>query len=217
MLLVNEIYRGILGESRDAGTPCTIVRLTGCHRRCSYCDTTHAFTAGRDMSSSDVFTEIARSGSTTVLITGGEPLLQAEVLPLMERLVASGRQVILETSGTKGALALAEVPAPVRKVVDVKTPGSGIPPDQIDWEGIAGLGPQDDLKFVCCDRRDYEWARRLVLTERRIPKGPAVLFSPAHGCLQPAQLAEWILADGLQVRLQVQLHRLLWPDRERGI
>jgi 7-carboxy-7-deazaguanine synthase len=156
-------------------------------------------------------------GCRTVLITGGEPLLQKDVLELMERLLQARHQVILETSGTRGAQPLSAVPAGVRRIVDVKTPGSGIDSREIDWEGIATLGPADELKFVCCDRNDYEWARDLIRDDGRIPTETECALSPAYGLLNPGELAEWILADGLGVRLQIQLHKAIWPGRDRGI
>jgi 7-carboxy-7-deazaguanine synthase len=217
MLLVNEVYRAILGESLDAGRPCVIVRLTGCHRRCVYCDTAHAFHDGRRLDVAAVLAEVVAHGLRTVLVTGGEPLLQADATALLAELRDRGQHVVLETSGTRGTRPLAEVPAGVRRVVDVKTPGSGIDSREIDWEGIAGLGPGDELKFVCCDRRDYEWARDLVRAGRRLPAATPCTFSPVHGRLPAHRLAEWILEDGLEVRFQIQLHRSLWPDRERGI
>lgn len=217
VLLVNEIYPTILGESRSLGRPCAIVRLTGCHRRCTWCDTAHAFRGGRRLAPDAVRAEVAALGLPAVLVTGGEPLLQAEAIPLMAGFLDDGLRVILETSGTVGAEPLASVPAGVRRVVDVKAPGSGIPADQIDWEGIAGLGPDDDLKFVCADRADYEWVRGLIRGEGRLPAGPARILSPVHGRLAPADLAGWILEDRLDARLQVQLHRVLWPDRDRGV
>jgi 7-carboxy-7-deazaguanine synthase len=220
VLTVTEIYRAILGESLDAGRVCVIVRLTGCHRRCVYCDSAFAFQGGRRLSVDEACAAALADGSGTVLVTGGEPLLQREVVPLLARLVAAGRRVVLETSGTRGAaVALAEVPAGVRRVVDVKTPGSGLaadPADVIDWEGLQALGPGDELKFVCVDRADYVWARDLIREGRRLPAGPCRTFSPGHGLLPARELAAWLLADGLEARLQVQLHKLLWPDRERG-
>jgi len=217
MLLVNEIYRSLMGESLDSGRPCTIVRLTGCHRRCSYCDTEHSFSGGRKMAVADIVAAAAGSGCRTVMVTGGEPLLQDGVYELMRLLLDAGHHVVLETSGTVGAGSLGEVPTGVRRIVDVKTPGSGIGSAQIDWDGIAGLGADDELKFVCCDRRDYEWSRDLIRAGDRIPPGPDAAFSPCYGMLDPADLAEWILADGLDARLQIQLHKIIWPDRDRGV
>ncbi len=216
MLTVTEIYRAILGESLDSGFLCVIVRLTGCHRRCSYCDSAFAFHGGEPRSVDEVLAAVAVHGCRTVLVTGGEPLLQAEVVPLLARLAETGHRVVLETSGTVGArVPLADVPAGVRRVVDVKTPGSGIPASAIDWEGLRCLGSADEIKLVCTGRSDYEWARALV-REGRLPDGPCVTFSPAHGQLAARDLAEWILADGIDVRMQVQLHKVLWPERDRG-
>ena len=218
MLDVSEIYRAILGESLDAGYPCVIVRLAGCHRRCRYCDTPHALAGGDPRPLGAVLAEVAAHDCRTVLVTGGEPLLQREVLPLLAALVADGRRVVLETSGTCGArVGLGEVPAGVRRVVDVKTPGSGIPEEAIDWAGLRTLGAADEIKLVCTGRDDYEWARDLVRGGGRLPAGAPVSLSAAAGLLAPRELAEWILADGLDVRFQLQLHRALWPERERGI
>ncbi len=215
MLQVSEIYRTILGEGLDAGLPCVIVRLTGCHRRCAWCDSGHAFAGGNPMSVAEILAEVGRLGCRTVLVTGGEPLLQADSVDLMAALLADGRRVVLETSGTSGAASLRAVPPAVRRIVDVKAPGSGVPADQIDWPGIAGLHAGDELKLVLADRRDYLWARDLV-QGGRLPTGVPTTFSPVHGVLAPADLAAWILADGLEVRLQVQLHRVIWPERDRG-
>lgn len=216
-LIVNEIYRTLLGESRDVGRPCVVVRLTGCHRRCAYCDSPHAFEGGVRRAVADLSAEIVAQGCATVLVTGGEPLLQPACIELLAALIAAGRRVVLETSGTLGARPLAEVPAGVRRVVDVKTPGSGIPADQVDWEGVGALGPDDEIKFVCCDRADYEWARGIVNEGKRLPEATTVTFSPADGELAPATLAEWLVADALDVRFQIQLHKTLWPGRVRGI
>ncbi len=215
MLVVHEIYRAILGESLDSGRLCVIVRLTGCHRRCVWCDSAHAFHGGERLDVAEVCARVAAHGCRTVLVTGGEPLLQREAPDLMAALLAAGHRVVLETSGTTGTIGLAAVPAGVRRVVDLKAPGSGIAPDAIDWAGIAGLGPDDELKVVCAGRSDYEWARDLV-RGGRLPAGPCVTLSPATPGLAARELAEWILADGLDVRLQVQLHKLLWPERQRG-
>ena len=216
MLLVYEIYNTILGESREAGRPCIIVRLTGCHRRCRYCDTEYAFTGGEERSVTDICRSVTKGGARTVLVTGGEPLLQDEVLPLLRELLAANYRVLLETSGTKAPVSLTAVPAGVHRIVDVKTPGSGIAEDQIDWAGIRSLGHNDEVKFVCCDRSDYEWARDVVRDVDRLPMETDIVFSPSHGQLPLGDLAGWILADGLEVRLQFQLHKAIWPDRDRG-
>ncbi|MFO7654445.1 MAG: radical SAM protein [Candidatus Krumholzibacteriia bacterium] len=216
MLLVREIYPAIMGESRASGWPCAIVRLTGCHRRCSYCDTAYAFQGGERLDRKEILHRVAEIGLRTVLVTGGEPLLQEEVCELMADLQAVGHTVVIETSGTTGATALDRVPAGVMRVVDVKAPGSGLAESAIDWAGIAGLGADDELKIVCCDRRDYLWARDVVRSGR-LPAGVPVTFSPAWGEVDARRLAEWVLADRLDVRVQVQLHRLLWPEAEGGV
>jgi len=150
-------------------------------------------------------------------VTGGEPLLQDDGSELMQALLDDGRDVVLETSGTVGARPLSDVPAGVRRVVDVKTPGSGIPAAEIDWDGLASLGADDELKFVCCDRRDYEWARDLIRDGGRLPAATLCTLSPVHGRLDPRTLADWIVEDALNVRFQIQLHKAVWPDRDRGV
>ncbi len=217
MLLICEIYPAILGESRHNGETCAIVRLTGCHRRCVYCDTAYAFQGGERMTTDDVRARVREIGFATVLVTGGEPLLQTECRDLLAGLLADGRRVVLETSGTVGArVALADVPAGVCRVVDIKTPGSGIPAAEIDWPGLTALGAEDEIKLVICGRADYEWARALV-REGRLPAGVPVTFSPSYGTVAPHELAEWILADRLPVRFQIQLHKVVWPDAEGGV
>ena len=217
MLYVREIYPAIMGESRHSGWPCALVRLTGCHRRCVYCDTAYAFQGGESMSVDAVMARVRELGHGMMMLTGGEPLLQAEAADLMQAARDAGLQVVLETSGTLGArVPLADVPAGVSRIVDIKTPGSGIAADQIDWEGIAGLGAGDELKLVICDAGDYAWARDLVRSGR-LPGGVPVTFSPGHGAMALRDLAERILADRLPVRFQVQLHKVVWPEAEGGV
>lgn len=220
MLLVSEIYKSICGESLFSGRPCTLVRLTGCHVRCVWCDSAHAFNGGEPLAVGAVLARVRELGPRTVLVTGGEPLLQPAVVGLLEALLGDGRDVLLETSGTLGPrtlVPLADVPAGVHRIVDLKAPGSGLEPGIIDWDGIARLGPGDELKAVLADRRDYEWARDLVREPGRLPAGVPVSFSPVQGGLAAAELAGWILADGLDVRFQLQLHKVLWPGTERGV
>ncbi len=225
MLLVREIYPAIMGESRHAGWPCVIVRLTGCHRRCVYCDTEYAFHGGERRTVEEVLAEVARHGHRMLLLTGGEPLLQGEAGPLMDAALAAGLAVVLETSGTVGVrVPLAAVPRGVCRVVDVKAPGSGIAADQIDWDGLAALDAGDELKLVLTDRADYEWARTLIRdglevagSHRRLPAGVPITLSPGWGDLALRDLAGWILADGLPVRFQVQLHKVVWPEAEGGV
>jgi 7-carboxy-7-deazaguanine synthase len=220
MLLVNEIYKAISGESRYMGWPCTLVRLTGCHIRCSWCDSEHSFAGGQNMTVEAILEQVERHGFRTVLVTGGEPLLQAEISHLLDALLADGRRILLETSGTlmgNRALPLAKVPAGVHRVVDLKAPGSGIGSEKIDWAGISDLGEGDELKVVCADRKDYEWGRGLVREGGRWAQGLRVGFSPVQDSLPAKDLAEWILADGLDVCFQIQLHKAVWPHVERGV
>jgi len=220
MLLINEIYPAICGESRFIGRPCTLVRLTGCHIRCVWCDSAHSFSGGRPLESAEILAEVRGHGFSTVLVTGGEPLLQAAVVDLLADLLADGRTVLLETSGTLGhdkLVPLSGVPAGVHRIVDLKAPASGIDPALIDWEGIAGLGAGDELKIVCAGRGDYEWGRELVRAGDRFPPGVIITFSPVQPDLRPRDLAEWILADGLDACFQIQLHRAVWPDADRGV
>ena len=219
MILVNEIYPAICGESRFAGEPSTLVRLTGCHLRCVWCDSAHAFHEGERQEVATVVARVRREGHATVLVTGGEPLLQPEVRPLLDALLADRRRVLLETSGTLGpanAVALAAVPAGVHRIVDLKAPGSGIAAELMDWEGIGTLGVGDELKIVCAHRGDYEWGRDLVKSGR-LPADVPVAFSPVTGDLEPCDLAGWLLADRVPARLQIQLHKAIWPDRDRGV
>lgn len=214
-----------MGESRHSGWPCVIVRLTGCHRRCVYCDTAYAFQGGESLSVDQVLDQVRRLGHGMLMVTGGEPLLQADAVPLMARARDAGLEVVLETSGTLGAVVpLAEVPAGVCRVVDVKTPGSGIAAAQIDWDGLAGLGPDDEIKLVLTDHADYAWARELIVEGldvggvlRRLPRGVPVTLSPGWGSLPPRELAAWVLRDRLPVRFQVQLHKVVWPEAEGGV
>lgn len=168
----------------------------------------------------DIVARIAEIGFRTVLVTGGEPLLQSDVVSLSTALLADGRDVLLETSGTVGPanmIALSEVPAGVHRVVDLKPPASTIAPEDVDWTGIAGLGPADELKIVCANRGDYTWGRDLVRAGERLPAGVPVCFSPVHGELEPRDLAGWILDDRLDVEFQIQLHKAVWPDVARGV
>ena len=213
MLTVNEIFYSIQGESTRAGRPCVFVRLTACDLRCSWCDTEYAFHEGRKMSVDEVVAEVYRHNCPLVEITGGEPLLQEDVYPLMDCLLAHGRTVMLETGGHRP---IARVPAAVHKIVDVKCPGSG-EADKNDWDNLARLGPHDEVKFVVKDRADYEFARD-VIARRDLPsRAAAVLVSPVHGVLDPKVLSEWMLADHLPARLQLQIHKYIWPPETRGV
>jgi 7-carboxy-7-deazaguanine synthase len=213
MLTVNEIFYSIQGESTRAGRPCVFVRLTACDLRCSWCDTEYAFHEGQKRSLEDVLAEVNRYDCPLVEITGGEPLLQEEVYPLMERLLAGGRTVLLETGGHRST---ARVPGAVVKIVDVKCPGSG-EADKNDWSNLAALAPHDEVKFVIKDRADYEFAKDVILRHGLVSRCAAVLMSPVHGELEPRQLSEWMLADHLPARLQLQIHKFIWPAATRGV
>ena len=213
MLTVNEIFHSIQGESRRAGEPCVFVRLTACDLRCSWCDTPYSFHEGSKRSLDDVIAEVEGYQCPLVEITGGEPLLQEEVYPLMERLLALGHTVMIETGGHRS---IARVPQAVLKIVDVKCPGSG-ESHRNHWENLSLLGPGDEVKFVLKDRADYEFARDVIARHGLQGKAGAILLSPVHGVLDPRLLAEWVLADRLQVRVQLQLHKFIWSPETRGV
>ncbi len=206
-LRINEIFLSLQGETSRVGLPTVFVRLTGCPLRCTYCDTTYAFSGGHTMTLNEIMEEVARHGAHYVTVTGGEPLAQRNCLALLRALCDAGYAVSLETSG---ALDVSDVDGRVMKVVDLKTPGSGEMEKNL-WSNLEYLNPQDEIKFVLCDEADYRWARQ-VLAERKLAERCAVLFSPTQGELAPRDLAEWILRDHLPVRLQVQLHKLLWGN-----
>lgn len=224
---ITEIYRSIQGESSFAGMPCIFVRLTGCNLRCDWCDSEYTFTGGKRMSLEDVLAEVARLAPVRLVeITGGEPLLQErEVVPLMERLLAAGYRVLLETSGERP---LERVPAKVVKIVDVKCPHSG-EAESFRMSNLDALGAEDEVKFVISDRTDYEFARDFTCLHSLHKRVASVIFSPAfrkeaqgardasHCLLDPQQLAEWILADGLPVRLGLQMHKFIWQPEMKGV
>ncbi len=206
-LKLTEIFCSLQGEARDVGRPTVFVRLTGCPLRCGYCDTAYAFHGGEWWTLDAIRAEVRRHGVRHVCVTGGEPLAQRRCLALLQRLCDDGYEVSLETSG---AIDVAEVDPRVSRVVDLKTPGSG-EVARNRWQNLALLGSRDQVKFVLCDRADYEWARARI-AEHALPARCEVLLSPSHGQLQPRDLAEWILADRLPVRMQLQLHKILWGD-----
>jgi 7-carboxy-7-deazaguanine synthase len=213
MLTINEIFHSIQGESTHAGRPCVFVRLTACDLRCSWCDTPYAFHEGRKMSVDDVVAVVDGYGCPVVEITGGEPLLQDDVYPLMDRLLAGGRTVMLETGGHRP---ITRVPRAVVKIVDVKCPASG-ESDKNDWDNLGRLAPHDEVKFVIQDRADYEFAREVVARYGLPSRVAAVLFSPVHGVLDARALSEWVLGDRLPVRVQLQLHKFIWSPTTRGV
>ncbi len=213
MLTINEIFYSIQGESTRAGEPCVFVRLTACDLRCSWCDTPYAFHEGRKMSVDEVVASVDGYRCRLVEITGGEPLLQEDVYPLMERLLADGRTVMLETGGHRP---IARVPQEVVKIVDVKCPGSG-EADRNDWSNLQRLASHDEVKFVIKDRTDYEYARDVVVRLDLPRRAAAILLSPVHGVLDPKTLSEWMLQDAVPARLQLQLHKYIWSPDARGV
>jgi 7-carboxy-7-deazaguanine synthase len=206
-LKITEIFRSLQGEGDAVGFPTVFIRLTGCPLRCRYCDTAYAFGGGEWMSLGQILESVRGLGTRHVCVTGGEPLAQANCLSLLQRLCDAGFRVSLETSG---ALPVKDVDARVSRVVDVKTPDSGEAHRNL-LDQLEGLGERDQVKFVICSRPDYEWSRAMV-RERALADRTMVLFSPSHGQVQARDLAEWILADGLHVRMQVQLHKILWGN-----
>lgn len=213
MLTVNEIFYSIQGESTHAGERCVFVRLTACDLRCSWCDTAYAFYEGRKMSIDEVVGAVDAHDCSLVEITGGEPLLQDDVYPLMGRLLEAGRTVLLETGGHRS---IDRVPREVIKIVDVKCPGSG-EASRNDWRNLAALAPHDQVKFVIQDRADYEFARDVIARHDLAGRASAILLSPVHGVMEPRTLSEWMLADRLPARLQIQLHKVIWPAATRGV
>ena len=213
MLTVNEIFHSIQGESTHVGRPCVFVRLTACDLRCTWCDTPYAFHEGRKMEVDDVLQAVRAFGCSTVEITGGEPLLQPDVYSLMHRLLDAGHEVLLETGGHRS---IANVPRAVARIVDVKCPASG-ESSKNHWPNLDLLTDRDEVKFVMQDRTDYEFAKDVVAHYNLSARCRAVLFSPVHGVLDPKQLAEWILADRLPVRLQLQAHKYIWSPDARGV
>ena len=213
MLTINEIFYSVQGESSFAGQPCVFVRLTACDLRCSWCDTPYAFHEGSKRELDAIWREVDAFGCPLVEVTGGEPLLQEDVYPLMQGLLDRGKTVLLETGGHRNT---SRVPLEVVTILDIKCPGSG-ESGANDWTNLDRLRPRDEVKFVIKDRADYEWARDVVLT-REIPRrASAIHFSPVHGVLDPKTLSEWVLADRLPVRVQLQLHKYIWSPDARGV
>jgi 7-carboxy-7-deazaguanine synthase len=206
-LRLTEIFFSLQGEAARAGLPTVFVRLTGCPLRCTWCDTTYSFTGGEAVTIESVLAEVAKHPARQVCVTGGEPLAQKECLPLLAALCDAGYDVCLETSG---ALDIGGVDPRVARIMDLKAPDSG-ECTRNRWENLALLHQRDEIKIVIASRADYEWAREL-LRERRLDALCTVLLSPAQGLIDPTALADWILADGLNVRFQLQLHKLLWGN-----
>jgi len=211
-LRIIEIYPSIQGESTWAGLPCVFIRLAGCNLRCTWCDSEFTFTGGEHQSVEDVVREACSFEIDVVEVTGGEPLAQRQAIVLMERLIARGKTVLLETSGS---IDISAVPKGVQIIMDLKCPDSGEVEANL-WSNLEHLDERGQIKFVIASRKDYEWARS-VCEERELVERFEVLFSPAYGLIDPAKMVEWMLADRLNARLQVQMHKVIWPPDARGV
>jgi 7-carboxy-7-deazaguanine synthase len=212
-LTINEIYHSIQGESTWAGQPCVFVRLTFCDLRCTYCDTEYAFYEGKKQTLAEIAEAVMKFHCPLVEITGGEPLLQKNVVPLMSMLADAGRTVLLETSGAHD---ISPVDPRVHRIMDLKTPGSGEVERNL-WSNIDHLTTRDEVKFVIGSREDYEWSCDQVRQFNLPARCGAVLFSPIFGRIEPRQIVEWILADRLDVRFQLQMHKFIWTPTQRGV
>jgi 7-carboxy-7-deazaguanine synthase len=212
-LVIHEIYASIQGESTFAGLPCTFVRTTGCNLRCAWCDTPQAFHGGTRMPRAAVLERALSFGTPLVELTGGEPLLQPGALPLLAELCDAGRTVLVETSGEAD---VSRVDPRVHKVMDLKCPGSG-ESHRNRWSNLAHIGPRDEIKFVLADRADYEWMRATVRERALATRTPNLLASPVFGQLAPRDLVAWVLEDRLPVRVQLQLHKLIWGAEATGV
>jgi 7-carboxy-7-deazaguanine synthase len=217
---ITEIFRSIQGESTYAGLPCIFVRLTGCNLRCVWCDTEYSFYGGTKMTIDEVLADVRRLSESAgrravnlVEITGGEPLLQKDVYPLIDRLLEEQYRVLVETSGERF---IGNLPEPVVRILDVKCPGSG-EGGRFDMANLAVLRPRDQLKFVLASREDYEFARQFICEHNLSGKVEALIFSPVFGKLDARSLAEWILEDGLPVRMGMQLHKFIWDPETKGV
>ena len=213
MLTVNEIFHSVQGESSFAGRPCVFVRLTACDLRCSWCDTPYAFHEGSKQELDKVLDAVEKFDCPLVEVTGGEPLLQEDVYPLMQGLIDRGRTVLLETGGHRST---ARVPHAVITILDVKCPGSGESAKN-DWSNLERLRLHDEVKFVIKDRGDYEYARDVIARHQLVSRVAAIHVSPVHGVMHPRILSEWVLADKLPVRVQLQLHKYIWDPATRGV
>ena len=209
---ITEIYASVQGESTHVGRPCTFVRLTGCPLRCTWCDSEYTFKGGERWSIDDILAEVSRLGVPLVEVTGGEPLAQKAALELLARLVDEGFEVLLETAGS---LSIRDVPSAVKVIMDLKAPDSSEEASNL-WCNLPLLKPIDEVKIVLASRRDYDWAVG-ILNKHQLHTRCAVLLSPAWGLLEPSELVQWMLADRVQARLQLQMHKVIWPAAEKGV
>ena len=212
MIKINEIYLSVQGESTHTGLPCIFIRLTGCNLRCSWCDTAYAFHEGKNMSIDEILQKIENFGIHLVEITGGEPLMQDNVYTLMRRLIENGYKVMLETGGS---ISLERVPKDVIKIMDLKCPGSG-GQDKNNLDNLKLLAPHDEVKFVILDKKDYEWSRDII-KKYKINETAHILLSPVFDKLELKEMVKWILEDRLPVRLQTQLHKIIWDKNTIGV
>ena len=212
-LIVNEIFHSIQGESTYSGLPCTFIRLTGCNLRCSYCDTKYAYEDGAKMEIDDIMRRIAAYKCPLIEITGGEPLLQNKTPLLISKLLENGYTVMLETNGS---FDISRVDKKCIKIVDIKCPSSN-ESEKNDLENLKRLNTKDQIKFVVGNREDYMYAKNIIMSHCSDFLGDHILFSPVYGKMSPADLAGWILKDNLNVRLHLQLHKIIWPNRTRGV
>jgi 7-carboxy-7-deazaguanine synthase len=212
-LVIHEIYASIQGESTFAGLPCTFVRTTGCNLRCSWCDTPQAFYGGTRMRRADVLATALATGTKLVELTGGEPLLQPGVVPLLRELSDAGRTVLVETSGEAD---VSRVDPRVHKIMDLKAPGSG-ESSKNRWSNLEHISSRDEIKFVLADRADYEWMRDVVRTRDLASRTPNLLASTVFGKLATKELVGWVLEDALPVRVQLQMHKYVWPPDTQGV
>ncbi|HEX3697355.1 MAG TPA: radical SAM protein [Polyangia bacterium] len=209
---ITEIYASIQGETQYAGLPCTLVRTTGCDLRCTYCDSAFSFYGGHELSLDAILAEVKRLAAPLVLLTGGEPMLQREIVALAELLLAEGFRVMIETSGAHPVAAL---PVDVIRIVDIKTPASG-ESARTRLDVLDGLRPRDAVKFVLTDEADYRWAAELIRS-RALASRTEVLLSPVHGRLDPQKVVQWMLRDRLPARLNLQIHKYIWAPEARGV
>jgi len=212
VLKINEIYYSVQGESTHAGRPCVFIRLTYCNLRCTYCDTEYAFYEGKDMEITHIMNEIKQWDCNLVEVTGGEPLFQDKCINLLNELVKSNYEVMLETGGS---LAISDVPKKVIKIVDFKCPSSAMEKKNL-WSIVKDLQPNDEVKFVIGNREDFDWAKEKI-TEYSLDKICTLLFSPTSGKIDPQLIVEWILVENLPVRMQMQMHKMIWSPEKQGV